>query len=390
MEQRTVDDGRRRGGLNRRGNAAGARDVRPPTPPLSGPLTGPLTGPSTIPLTGIRAASPSGRHRSPWGTSGRILRPRWGRIAAGTLMAVAIVGGLVGFALLSAGGGNTDGDEDGSAPAAHQTDDTSQVTVAGPSATAGPPGTASASPAPGSGLGLLPTMLPVPPPPTAVASTATRIATPAGPRPTGPALVLARTGVDLGSVDSTDSVDLSNTGSAPLTVRVGALPSWLTAVPRASRLDPGYGTQLVITLDRVAAPVGRLDVPIEVTPASGGGGGTIRVTAVVTAGPRILSVTPPSLRAQDCATDGAPATGTLTVEVQDPVGMAGGTVAVTGPDGATATLALSLDSTIDDRSTWTAQLGPSPAGVLGYTVTVKDLNNRVATHEGSLTVATCS
>ncbi|OHV57272.1 hypothetical protein [Pseudofrankia sp. BMG5.36] len=382
MEQRAAEERQRGESLSRRGNAEGSRAPdayarrapRPEEPPPS---------------------APAGRHRSPWGRSGRILPIRWGRIAAGSVVALAVVGVLIGYALLSGSGPKMAGTSSGgSAPASRPTDDTNRVTVAGPSPTgagAGP-NSVSASPAPGTVLGLLPTGPPVPPPPTASRPASTLVATPAGPRSTGPVLTLGRTSVSLGQVDSTDTVDLTNTGTEAFTIRTGGAPSYLDATPRATRLDPGYRTQLVISLDRSAAPVGQLDIPITVAPVSGTGGGTIHVTAVVTAGPRILSAAAPSsLRAQACVTDQAPATGTLTVEVQDPVGMSGGTVATTAPNGATATVALQLGSTTDDRSTWTAQLGPSAtAGTLAYTVTVKDLNNRVATKQGSLTVAECS
>jgi len=98
---------------------------------------------------------------------------------------------------------------------------------------------------------------------------------------------------------------------------------------------------------------------------------------------------PSALRASACATQQAPATGTLTVQVQDAIGMAGGTVAVAEPDGQSSTVALRLVTSKDDQSTWSAELGPSAAGTLGYTVTVNDLNHRTASQQGSLSVAAC-
>jgi len=48
-----------------------------------------------------------------------------------------------------------------------------------------------------------------------------------------------------------------------------------------------------------------------------------------------------------------------------------------------------LASSTDDQSTWTALLGPAPAGTLSYTISVKDLNSRVASQQGAATVAAC-
>jgi len=388
MEQRTAGERQRGGGLNRRGNAASSAA----SDSDAGPDTKPVRRFGTSPPSAFE--QPAGRHRSPWGRQGRILPIRWGRIAAGCLVALAVVGALTGYALLRGTGPETaETAGGGSAPAGQPSSDTSRVTVAGPSQSTGDPaGLASASPAPGTGPGLLPSETPVPPPPTASGPAATLVATPAGPRATGPALSLGRTSVDLGQVDSTDTIDLTNTGSTAFTVRIGDVPSYLTAAPRVARLDPGYRTQLVITLDRSAAPVGQLDIPVSVTPSAGTGGGTVHVTAIVTAGPKILSVNAPSsLRAQACATEQSPATGPLTVEVQDPVGMSGGSVTVTAPNGTATTVALQLGSSADDRSTWTAQLGPSTdPGTLALTITVKDLNNRVASQRTSVTVAACS
>jgi hypothetical protein len=341
------------------------------------------------------ATQPSGRHRSPWGRSGRILPIRWGRIVVSGLVALGVVVGIIGFALVSRGGNGARTDATGASATGRQPGASNPVSVVAPSPAGSAPGAVGgvasgiASPAPGD-QGLLPPQLSsAPPAPTSPPSPAVKVSQP-GPRPAGPVLTLGRTSVDLGTVDSTDSVDLTATGTAAVDLRVGGgLPSWLTAVARTTHLEAGFRTELVITLDRSAAPVGEVNVPISVTPATGSGGGTIRVTGEVTAGPKILSLTPPSLRPQACATDQAPATGQLTVQVQDPIGMAGGTVSATTPDGATTTITLQLSTSTDDRSAWTALLGPSTAGTLSYTVTVKDLNNRSASQQGSLTVAAC-
>lgn len=195
---------------------------------------------------------------------------------AGGLVALAVVGVLVGYALLSGSGPKTTSTAGGGSAASGQPSrDTSRVTVAGPSSTgAGTgPDSATSSPAPGTVLEFLPTDLPVPPQPTASRPAASLVPTPAGPRSTGPALTLGRTSVNLGQVDSSDTVDLTNTGTEAVTIRTSGAPAYLDAVPRTSRLDPGYRTQLVISLDRSAAPVGQLDIPITVTPAAGTAGG---------------------------------------------------------------------------------------------------------------------
>lgn len=400
MEQRSAGERQRVGGLNRRGNAAGGNGPNGPTgatrrfgtdPPGA---TSARTGPHSL-ASAMRSDDEStqstGRHRSPWGRSNRILPIRWGRIVVSSLVALGVVAGIIGFALVSKGGNGGRTNATGASATGRQPGASNPLSVVAPSPAGSPSGDASgvASPAPGD-QGILPPQLSsAPPAPTSPPSPAVKVSQP-GPRPAGPVLTIGRTSVDLGTVDSTDSVDLTASGTAAVDLRIGGgLPSWLTAVARTTHLEAGFRTELVITLDRSAAPVGEVNVPISVTPASGSGGGTIRVTGEVTAGPKILAVTPPSLRPQACATDQAPATGSLTVQVQDPIGMAGGTVTATTPDGATTTLTLQLSTSTDDRSTWTALLGPSTAGTLSYTVSVKDLNNRTASQQSSLTVAAC-
>jgi hypothetical protein len=381
MEQHAAGERRRAAALNPRGNAArGSRAAQ-----RAAAVTTSYRQPAEPPVD-------AGRHRSTWGRSRRILPIRWGRVAAGGLAVVAAGAGIVGVTLVVGRAGGS-----GHAVAAGvKPEDTSRPAPSGPAGAPAAglgPTSASASPTPGSRL-LIPSLVPVPPQPTGAAPSVLRVNTTPG--PTGPVLTVSRTRVDLGSVDSTDTVALTDVGTQALTIRVGSLPSWLSAVPRVTSLDPGYQTQLVITLDRAAAPVGAVDVQIPVAPAAGSGGGTIEVTGVVAAGPRILSVTPPALRAQGCAASAAPAaspaptSGALAVQVQDAVGMAGGTVAVTNPDGTTAVVPLRLGTTTADQSSWTAELGPAGAGTLAYTVTVKDLANRTASRQGSLTVASCS
>jgi len=408
MEQRMAAQRQRGAGLNRRGNAAGGTGGATGGAGGSGAPAGRFyaggphgTGPRTGPIGPVARSEstepdqPAGRHRSPWGRPGRILPIRWGRIVVGALATAGVITAIIGFALVSRGGSSGRGTAAGDSGASgQQSDSTNPVAVVAPSPAAGASDRANsgvASPAPGR-QEIFPTQLTTaPPPPTGPSTGAVLVTGQPGPRPTGPALTLGRTSVDLGSVDSTDTVTLTDSGTAGLDLRIGAgLPPWLTAVPQATHLDAGYQTQLVITLDRSTAPVGQIDVRVQVTPAQGSGGGTIHVTGVVTAGPVILSVTPPpALSASACATSEAPATGPLTVQVRDPVGMAGGTVAVTSPDGTATTLTLQLATTTDDQSTWTASLGPSSAGTLAFTVTVKDLNNRVATRQGSLSIAPC-
>jgi hypothetical protein len=380
MEQHAAGERQRAAALNPRGNAArGSRAA--------------LRAGAVTPSYRQAAEPPvdAGRHRSPWGRSRRILPVRWGRVAAGGLAVVAAGVGIVGVTLVAGRAGGS-----GHAAAGVKPEDTSRAAPGGPAGAPGVglgPTSGSASPTPGS-RDLIPSLVPVPPQPTGASPSVLRVNTTPG--PSGPVLAVSRTRVDLGSVDSTDTVDLTDVGTQALTIRLGSLPSWLTAVPRATSLDPGYQTQLVITLDRASAPVGAVDVQVPVAPAVGSGGGTIEVTGVVAAGPRILSVTQPALRDRACAASAAPAaspaptSGALAVQVQDAVGMAGGTVAVTKPDGTTAVVPLRLGTTTDDQSSWTAELGPAGAGTLVYTVTVKDLANRTASQQGSLTVAGCS
>jgi hypothetical protein len=338
-----------------------------------------------------------GRHRSPWGRSGRILPIRWGRIVAGCLAAVAVAASVVAVTLVVGRGGASPTERVNVTD--RQPGGTSGLAVSSPApgdTTAGTTGD-SASPAPGVTPPLV-GLQSVPPPPTGAPPTETLAGASVPPRAAGPVLALGATTVDFGSVDATDSVTLSNVGTQAVTVRIGTLPSWLTAVAGTTTIDPGYQTDLVLTLDRASAPIGQLDVQIPVTAVAGSGGGTITVTGVVTGGPRILTVTPPSLAAGSCATTAraaatatpATTTGAFTAQVQDPVGMAGGSITVTASDGTTTTLELTLIAASGDQSSWTVTLGPLPAGVATYAVTVKDLNNRTVSQSGSLTVAACA
>jgi hypothetical protein len=398
MEQRTTGEWQRGGGLSRRGNATSGSDPSMTNTRIARG-DGPRTGPPRTDSGSAEPPPPPGRHRTPWGKPGRILPIRWGRIVVGCLAAAGVCAAIVGFALVSRGGhAARTASGPGSSAAGRGPDAPGTVAVLAPasssaSAGAGAPTDetgAVSSPAPGDQADIPPELSSAPPPPSAARSAAVQVSPPAQ-RAAGPILTLGRNTVDLGNVNSTDSVDLTNTGSAALDLRIaGGLPAWLTAVPRTTHLEAGFQTQLVITLDRSAAPVGSFDIPIALSAAKGSGGGTIHVTGQVSGGPRIVSLTPPAaLVASACATDQAPAAGSLTVQVQDAIGMAGGTVVVTTPDGQSSTVTLKLVTTTDDQSTWSAPLGPSAAGTLGYAVTVKDLNDRTASQQGSLGVGGC-
>jgi hypothetical protein len=305
------------------------------------------------------------------------------------LVAAAVLLVVVGLALVHNSG------RDPARTARPANDGAVSVSAAEPGDSSAPHARPGASPSPTSGdtvVAGVSTAAPAVAPTAAVPATPGPRVTSAAPRPVGPALQLARTRVDLGPVDSSDAIQLTSAGTTAVDVRVGALPSWLTAVPRSSQIGPGATTDLVITLDRAAAPTGPLDVPVAVSPARGSGGATVRVTATIADGPRILAVTaaPASLRTEPCTAEGAATTAALTVRVQDATGMFGVGLVVRKADGQTSTTALELGPADGDQSTWTGALGPSAsAGSLTYTVRATDLDRRTAEVSGSVTVVAC-
>ncbi|ORT54346.1 hypothetical protein KBI5_04830 [Frankia sp. KB5] len=352
-----------------------------------------------------------GRHRSPWGRSGRILPIRWGRIIAVVAVLVVIVAGLVvvrgrmaGDHRAGSSGGRpgapvaapapTPGDEDGPA------DVTAAPVTARPGA--GPALSTASAASPSTGIGSVSPR---------VAPTAARPRTgpppgspavPVAARPAGPALSLSSTRVDLGDVDSVWRLDLRGEGTAPVDVVIGASPSWLTVVPGRSRIDPGAVVPLVITLDRAAAPSGPIDVTVPVRPRKGDGGGDVRVTARVDGSPQVVSMVaaPTTLYPSGCApaarVTASPVTAspvtvsTVTVSVVDATGIFAAELVVNLPDGGRASVSLVLDRATGNRSTWSGPVGPARvAGAITYTATVTDLDGRRSRAPGSLTVLPC-
>jgi hypothetical protein len=211
-------------------------------------------------------------------------------------------------------------------------------------------------------------------------------------RPSGPVLRLSRTVVDLGPVNSSDTVELVGAGTAPVDVKVGATPSWLRAVPESVRVAAGATVRLKITLDRAAAPIGRVDVSVPVTPIRGTGGGRIRVTATVQHGPQVVSThaAPVPLRAMPCPAEKGPTVAVVSVTVVDPTGVFDVGLVTHLPDGSSTTTALTLNDASGDRSTWTGGIGPARAtGTATYTATATSITGRRAAAGGSVAVEPC-
>jgi len=392
----------------------------------------------------------AGRHRSPWGRSGRILPIRWGRIAAAAAALAVLAASLVILRLRL--------EENG-----HAGRPGAQSSQRGPLGSA-PPDVLAATPTSGRVGGSTPFSTALPGPadvvptdpvvasPTAGAGTGTVGGGGVGatrrgvaPRPSGPVLGLSTTSVNLGKVDSVWRVNLRGDGTAPVDVVVGGTPAWLSVVPNQRQVSPGAQVPLMITLDRAKAPAGPVDVTVPVQARGGSGGGDLRITASVDDSPRIMSVTaaPAQIVRAGCPTTaganaGAPtrnsqpaggqpvggqpaaagaaqggdtaagnppptpataaagasaaaaSTTTITLTADDAVGIFTVELAAALPGGKNQTLAMDLGTASGTRSTWTGQLtAPTQTGTLTYTASVTDLNGKRAQLPGQLSVLPC-
>ncbi|MCK9875412.1 hypothetical protein MXD59_06405 [Frankia sp. Ag45/Mut15] len=380
----------------------------------------------------------TGRHRSPWGRSGRILPIRWGRIGAAVLALVVVLAGLVLVRLrLDESGhqGRTGAPGERRAMTGTAAPDVLTAAPGSPrphsSAAAGSaaPGVATASPPdgqPGSADGVAGT---------AVGPPAGRPSATGGPptaRPVGAVLGLSATRVDLGTVDSTWRLDLRGEGTAPVDVVVGRTPSWLAVVADTPRVNPGASVPLVISLNRSAAPVGTLDVSVPVSAANGTGGADLRITARVDGSPRVESATatpnritragcpaPAAAGAAAPVTSAAAGTGgsaatpdptgatgagagadtaaapvstdttTVTVTAVDETGVRSARLTGTFPDGRTLDQPLTLGPATGDRTTWTARLVAQSTGTIAYTAVVTSITGRTAQASGTVAVLPC-
>jgi hypothetical protein len=333
-----------------------------------------------------------GRHRSPWGRSGRILPIRWGRIVAISTGFVIAVGGLVVIGWGARGATAPALGRDGRvvAPmsvtaspdqAPHPGNGSSpgvapgEVAAASGSPLAGDPGAFSG--AFGSG---------------GLADSGTTRSTGTGTAHGGPVLRLSRSVVDFGESITSDAVDLVSQGGAPVRFAVGPTPRWLGVTPERGQLDPDTETKLVIKINRAAAPVGVVQTDVRVSAVNGAGGGTIRVRASVSGPPKIISVvaTPAVVRPSSCPAGTGSTVSNVRVVAEDPDGVRSVDVVARMPDGRTAATSLRLDDATGIRSTWSGGVGPAgSAGQVPFTVTVTDLFGLKVEAQNSLVVENC-
>jgi hypothetical protein len=202
-----------------------------------------------------------------------------------------------------------------------------------------------------------------------------------------------------GDAETTTTVRIADSGPAA-TFAVGPPPGWLTVSPTSGTVAAGGSATVVLTLDRVEAPVGALSLSLPVTaspaPTASAGtaagttptGTTLAVTAEVAAAPAVGAQTfaPARVVVAGCP---APATTvtTLTVSVTDTVGIFGVNARVTLPNRAASTVALTLGEATGARSTWSGTLGPSPvAGTAAVDIVATGLDGRQTHASGTFVI----
>nr|WP_322779647.1 hypothetical protein [Frankia sp. Cas4] len=223
-----------------------------------------------------------------------------------------------------------------------------------------------------------------------------RAASPAATVASAASIVFSPAMLDLGSVNSSATVELRNTGSVTADYQFAATPAWLAVGPSAGTVAAGGRKAVLFSLDRTAAPAGLVDISVAVVVHSGStqpaGTGAVRVTAVVSGPPVINAVTaaPSIVYPLGCAPASGPTLSMVSVRATDATGVFGVQLVARLPDGRTTTTALNLDSATGQQSDWSGPVGPSnTAGRLSFTVTVTDLNGLRTESAGSLDVSDC-
>ena len=293
----------------------------------------------------------------------------------------AVSGGRPAPGAAPGAAGGTGGDAGGAAAPA-----TAGTGIA--SGTAAPPSTgASDRPSVGAGGLTAPASVSAQPPPSATSS-------PVHPGGKG-GLGLSGTALDLGSVNSSGTFDITNAAAAAAPVTISASASWLSVSPRGQNVPAGGRTTVTVALDRAAAPTGPVSATVTVTTTASGVAtavGRVTVSASVGGPATVSSVTasPAALTPAACGS-AASASTTLTVVVSSSVGVLSVDADATLPDGAAAHTSLTMASGSGDSTTWTGAIGPvTRGGELRYTISVTDLNNRVTTTAARLlSVASC-
>ncbi len=338
-----------------------------------------------------------GRHRSPWGRPGRILPIRWGRIVALT-MALTIAAGLgvwLRFRSVGSAGPHPNAavtavagrQPQGGAGSDHRT---TPASGARPSAGAGAAGASGIAGAAGSPI----SQSQSPQARSAVAASEAARTSPSGTAmPVVTDLALSTGDLDFGTVNSSATMELRNTGRLPVDFRFAATPSWLSVAPASGMIAAGDHRTVTFTLDRSAAPVGVVDTSVAVATLGGARqAGTVRATAVVSGPPAISSLTaaPAVVYTTGCPSASGPTVSVVSVKATDSTGVFGAELVARLPDGRTTTTTLNLDDASGQQSVWSGPVGPSAIpGSLSFTVTVTDIDGLRAQSTGSLEVRSC-
>ncbi|WP_131786536.1 hypothetical protein [Protofrankia symbiont of Coriaria ruscifolia] len=343
-----------------------------------------------------------GRHRSPWRRSGRILPIRWGRIIALTV-ALSVAAGL-GVWLRFRSVGSTGPQPNaavtavaGRAPQGGAGSDHRPTPTPTPASGAQPSaGVGAAAGAPGvAGVVVSP-----PQPPQSRSAVAAGETVRTSPSDTavmaGTDLALSTGDVNLGTVNSSATMELRDTGRLPVDFRFAATPSWLSVAPASGTIAAGGRRTVTFTLDRSAAPVGVVDTSVAVVAVATLGGarqaGAVRVTAVVSGPPAIdsLTATPAVVYTTGCPSASGPTVSVVSVKATDSTGVFGAELVARLPDGRTTTSSLNLGEASGQQSVWSGPVGPSGIpGPMSFTVTVTDIDGLRAQSTGSLEVRSC-
>ena len=281
--------------------------------------------------------------------------------------AIVAVGALVAGGIVALAGGND--------PTQVEVVGSAALPVAAPTSDSAAPSTdAPASTAPVS------TAVTVPATTTTTVATTPPTAPPTPPPPEPGRLVVGAGTLDLGSTAPSASIAISNAGGSPLTWSV-ADPAGPVSAGGGGTLAAGEQVELVVAVDRAAAPEGPVQASLVVT--SDRGEAVVDVTASIERAPAIggVSFADPAVRAGGCA----PRATTVSVAASDESALTL-TLTVTGPGGRSTSSTMA--STGAGR--WSGPVGPfALPGQAQVDVTATDARGNQAGASRSLPVQPC-
>ena len=289
--------------------------------------------------------------------------PRWSRASWLVAAAIVAVGVLVAAGIVALAGGDD--------PAQVEVGGSAEVPVAAPaSSTADSPATT----APASSAVTVPATT------TTTVATTPPTAPPTPPPPEPGRLVVGVGTVDLGATAASAAVAISNAGGSPLSWSV-ADPDGPVSAGGGGTLEPGEQAELVVAVDRAAAPEGPVQASLLVS--SDRGEAVIDVIATVERAPVIggVSFADPAVRVGGCA----PRATTVSVAASDESTLTL-SLTVTGPGGRSTTSTMASSG----AGSWSGPVGPFAApGQAQVDVTATDARGNQAATARSLPVQPC-